>query len=183
MKFILIHGAYGNPKENWFPWLKLRLEEEGHEVIIPQFPTPEEQSLDSWMRVLNKYPIDKNTILIGHSLGCALILRRLEMSSRRIEAAFLVAGFVGDIGNEKFDSINKSFFDSELDWNLIKQNSNHFLVYASDNDPYVPLEKEKALAEHLGVELQIIKKAGHLNKKAGYDTFSKLLEDIKSLIG
>ena len=21
-KVILIHGAYGNPEENWFPWLK-----------------------------------------------------------------------------------------------------------------------------------------------------------------
>jgi predicted alpha/beta hydrolase family esterase len=66
---------------------------------------------------------------------------------------------------------------------MIKQNSNNFFVYASDNDPYVNLEKEKSLAKHLAVEPQIIKGAGHFNIKAGYDTFFKLFEDIKALIG
>ena len=183
MRFIIIHGAYGSPDDNWIPWLKLRLEEEGHEVIIPKFPTPKGQSLDSWMKILDTCEIDEKTILIAHSIGCALILRKLETSARKIEAAFLVAGFVGKIADEKFDKLNSSFFETEFDWDMIKQNANHFFVYASDNDPYVNLEKEKSLAKHLAVEPQIIKGAGHFNTKAGYDTFFKLLEDIKALTG
>ena len=53
------------------------------------------------------------------------------------------------------------------------------VVFQSDNDPYVPLEKTKQLAKSLDVELKIIKNAGHFNEKAGYIKFPELLEDIK----
>lgn len=37
---IIIHGAYGNPEENWFPWLKKELEKLDCRVFVPKFPTP-----------------------------------------------------------------------------------------------------------------------------------------------
>jgi len=43
---IFFHGAYGDGQENWFPWLKGELEEIGCTVIVPVFPTPENQSLE-----------------------------------------------------------------------------------------------------------------------------------------
>ena len=33
MNFIIIHGIYGHPEENWFPWLKNKLEGMGYEVF------------------------------------------------------------------------------------------------------------------------------------------------------
>ena len=38
MKIFIIHGSFGNPGENWFPWLKIQLVNCGHEVITPTFP-------------------------------------------------------------------------------------------------------------------------------------------------
>ncbi len=55
-------------------------------------------------------------------------------------------------------------------------------MFHSDNDPYVPLEKAKELAKKLGVELIMVKNAGHFNEKAGYTKFELLLEKIKSEI-
>ena len=55
MKFFIIHGSYGNPNENWFPWLKKELEKEGCIVFIPEFPTPENQSLKNWMEIFNDF--------------------------------------------------------------------------------------------------------------------------------
>ena len=37
---FIIHGTEGYPEENWFPWLKKELEQKGHIVFVPQFPTP-----------------------------------------------------------------------------------------------------------------------------------------------
>ena len=176
MKFIIIHGAYGNPEESWFPWLRKELEKLG-EVIVPEFPTPEGQTLENWRKVFNSS--DKGTILIGHSLGPAFILDLLER--HKAKAAFLVAGFIRKLGLEEYDSINYTFF-KEFDWETIKKNCPKFFIYHSDNDPFVPLKYGQEIADKLGAELALIKGAGHFNEKAGYFKFEKLLEDIKEVL-
>jgi len=179
---VIIHGAYGSPEENWFPWLRTRLEEMNVKAIVPRFPTPEHQLLSSWLRILDQEvgEYDEDTIAVGHSLGPALILRKLEELKRPICAAYLVSGFLGRIGQPAFDDLNANFFVEPFDWKVIRSNSKKFYVYNSDNDPYVPLSKGQELASNLGVELRIVHGGGHINKAAGYTEFPRLLEDIKA---
>ncbi len=182
-KIFFIHGSYGNPQENWFPWLKTELEKLGQEVFVPKFPTPEHQSLESWMKLFEPYlrQIDNDTIFVGHSLGPAFILSVLEKLSlaKPIKACFFVSGFVGLLGNPDFDSVNRTFVDKKFEWDKIKRNCHKFQVYHSDNDPYVDLSHGEQLAKLLGVKLTIIPNAGHFNTKAGYTKFERLLDDIK----
>jgi len=179
---FIIHGAYGYPGENWFPWLKSGLEKLGCQVFVPKFPTPEGQSLENWLKVFDDYRryLDKDTIVVGHSLGPAFLLNVIEKLDTPIRAAFFVAGFVGLLGNSVFDEINKSFVDRAFDWKKIKQNCQKFYIFHSDNDPYVPLGKAEELARNLGTEVILVKNAGHFNEKAGYIKFDLLLEKIKS---
>lgn len=179
MKAIIIHGTEGSPEGNWFPWLKDELEILEVEVSVPRFPTPENQSLENWMKVIDDYSIDEDTILIGHSLGPAFILSLLE--KYKAKAAFLVAGFVGSIGAEPYDTYNKSFCMKDFDWDKIKQNCKKFVVINGEDDPYVPLEKGRELAEKLGTDIFVIKNAGHLNEESGFTRFDFLLEKIKEL--
>lgn len=176
---IMIHGAYGNPDENWFPWLKEELEKIGHKVFIPKFPTPEDQTLDSWLKAFKPYEqyLDKDTVLIGHSLGAAFILTLLE--TRKAKAVFFVAGFIGDLDNPKFDVINKTFTEKEFDWQVIRQNCSNFSIYHSNNDPYVPIKKAEELSSSLGQEYMLVLDAGHFNKDSGYDEIGFLLHDLK----
>ena len=182
MNFFIIHGVYANPEANWFPWLKTELEKRGFEVIVPKFPTPLDQSLESWFRIFSNYEskVNEETVLIGHSLGAAFILNYLEKTSKKIKAAFFVAGF-HKLLNSSYDEINKTFVDKEFDWEKIKNNCNKFYVFASDNDEHIPLETSQELARNLNAELNIVHNGGHLNAKSGFTSFPILLDLILHL--
>ncbi len=183
MNAVIVHGSFGCPAENWFPWLKEELEKLGCTVFVPRFPTPEKQNLKNWLTVFAEYAqyLDKDTILIGHSLGCAFILNALEGIGKQIKAAFFVAGFTGNLNEPEFDEINSSFADKEFDWVKIRKNCRQFFVFYSDNDQFVPQRKALDLAEKLNIKPILVKGAGHFNEKAGYAQFPLLLEKIKKL--
>lgn len=178
---FIFHGVGGHPQENWFPWLKMELEKSGHNVIVPQFPTPEGQTLENWLKVLNEYEDELNSdaILVGHSLGVPFALNVIERFP--VRAAFLVAGFTGAAGNE-FDDGMVTFAQRDFDWPRIKNNCSHFVIFHADNDPYVPLAKAEELAENLGVEVNLVPSGGHLNRTAGYTEFDLLLEKLKEIL-
>lgn len=181
MHVIIIHGTKGTPDGNWFPWLKQQLEKKGLTVHVPTFPTPTGQSVDHWMQVFDHYRqfLNKDTIVIGHSVGPAFLLHVLESLEEPVKAAFFVAGFTGMLGNEEFDGLNKTFVTKEFDWETIKNNCGQFFVLHGADDPYVSLDKSVALAKNLGTEPIVIDKGGHLNAESGYKTFPKLLELIE----
>lgn len=181
---IIIYGTGGNPNGNWFPWLKYELEKLDCRVFIPEFPTPKNQSLQNWLKVFREYEqyLEENSIVVGHSLGPAFLLSVLENLQRPIKAAFFVAGFIGLLKNTEFDELNKTFVTKSFDWAKIKNNCNKFYVINSDNDPYVPIQKGKALAENLDTELITLKNAGHINEEAGYTEWTFLLDQIKNVI-
>jgi len=184
MNIFIIHGTFGSPSENWFPWLEEELEKEGHEVFVPRFPTPEGQNLENWLKVFEEYEqrLDSDSVLVGHSLGPAFILNVLERIKKPVKAALFVAGFTGSLGNPKYDGLNNTFAAKEFNWEKIKKNCGSFFVFHSDNDPYVPLEKAKKLAQKLGIEPIVVKDAGHFNESADYTEFPLLLEKIKGIL-
>ncbi len=181
---IICHGAYGRPDENWYQWLGQALGKYGCKAFVPAFPTPEGQSLENWLKVLEKLDrhIGPDTILVGHSISCAFVLKKIESMERPIKAAFLISGFLGDVGREKFDVINRSFFAQGFDWEKITKNCGHFEVWHADNDPYLPVARGKEIADNLGIKIRIIKGAGHFNEKAGYKEFPLLLKEIRALL-
>lgn len=179
---FIIHGAYGNPDENWFPYLKKELKKLGHKVFIPEFPTPKHQNLGNWRSVFVDYLplINEESIFIGHSLGPAFIFDILSQIDIKIKASYFVSPFLDLLGNDAFDTINQSFVKNpKINFDKINQNCKKFYIYHSDNDPYVPLKKAQEVADLVNSEINIIKNAGHFNSQSGYDEFEKLLEDIK----
>ncbi|HQT44732.1 MAG TPA: alpha/beta hydrolase, partial [Candidatus Micrarchaeota archaeon] len=150
---------------------------------VPKFPTPEGQDIENWQKVFKKYEgkLGTGTILIGHSVGAAFALSVIENMQAQAKAAYLVSGFRGNLGNPKFDDLNRSFTQKAFNWQKIRANCKEFHVIASDNDPYVPLEKAQDLADNLDAKMEIVKGAGHFNALARYDRFEYLLEKIKKI--
>ncbi|MEM3876493.1 MAG: alpha/beta hydrolase [Candidatus Micrarchaeaceae archaeon] len=182
-RVFIIHGTNGSSKENWFPWLKEELSKANPdmEVIVPDLPTGNAQSIESWLRVFQPYMdmITEDTVFIGHSLGPAFILSILEQVDKRIRAAFLVAPFVTKLGIEQFDKLNKTFIEKRFDWERIRPHCSKFTIYASDNNPYVSMNKSRYVAENTKARFIVVHNAGHFNSAAGYTKFEQLLEEVK----
>lgn len=182
---FIFHGTEGYPEENWFPWLKNKLESLEHKVIAPQFPTPPvvPAKIDEWFSVLDNYRqyLSQDTIIIGHSLGGLFALRVLERQEKPIRAAALTGTPIGVHPLLNYDR-DSSFSGFSFDWQKIKDSAADFIVFQSDDDPYVSLGNGQELAKNLGVELSFVPNAGHFNKKAGYTEFPQLLEKLLPLL-
>ena len=182
---FIFHGTEGYPGENWFPWLKEKLENKGCKVFVPQFPSPpgEPASVIEWFKVIKDYNqhINEDTILVGHSLGGIFTLRILEQLKHPVKAAFLIGAPIGVRPILNYDRDN-SFSGFSFNWPTIKANAKNFTVFQSDNDPYVSLGNGEQLAKELGVELSFVPNAGHFNTKAGYTKFDELLKKLESVL-
>ena len=182
---FIFHGTEGYPEENWFPWLKKELEKKGYKVYVPQFPSPPKIPADisKWFDVLKDYEryIDEDTILIGHSLGGVFILRLLERLQHPVKAAVLVGTPCGVRPILNYDR-DSSFTGFSFDWKSIIKKARHFLVFQSDNDPFVSLGNGEELAKKLGVKLNFVPNAGHFNEIAGYTRFDLLLKKLKPIL-
>lgn len=185
MKNVFIfHGTEGFPEENWFPWLKEKLESKGYKVFVPQLPSPPvvAAKIDEWFNVLKNYEteINKDTILIGHSLGGVFTLRILEKLEQTIKSVFLTGTPIGlkPLLNYERD---QAFSGFNFNWPKIKAGAKNFVVFHSDNDPYVSFGNGEELAKQLGVDLSFVPNAGHFNKKAGYTKFEELWQKFCQL--
>ena len=185
MNAFIFHGTEGYPEENWFPWLKAKLEAKGVQVFVPQFPSPPvvPAQIAEWFKVLKQYEqhINPETILIGHSLGGVFTLRILETLPHPITAAFLTGTPIGVRPILNYDR-DSAFTGFEFNWPEIKKKSDKFFVFQSDNDPFVSLANGEQLAKNLGTELSFIPNAGHFNAKAGYLKFDELWEKLEPLV-
>ncbi len=176
--FIFIHSTGGNPDECFYPWLRQQLEKGGHKVYAPQLPPQDQQTLQSWLKAFESYWkfIDEETIFVGRSIGPTFILRLLERTKVNVKASFLVAGFCTATGiPQQFQQLISTFIEKPFDWQKIRSSCSRFLVYGSDNDPFVPIEKAKELAKNLGAEFVVVKGAEHF----WFEEFPQLLKDME----
>lgn len=184
MKYaLIIHGTEGYPEENWFPWLKEKLQGLGYEVFVPQFPTPENQDPEHWFAVFQDYEkyLNSDTLIAAHSGGCAFLLRLLERTHVKIKCAAFIAPPVGVLPIKYYEA-DRPFIENPFDWKKIRNSSSHFLVFHSEDDPFICIGNGEKLAKELRVDLVKLKDAGHFNAKSGYTTFDLLLEKLKPIL-
>ena len=54
--YIIVHGSFGSPEGNWFPWLKKELENKGLNVKVPKMPIGVgNQNYENWEKNLINY--------------------------------------------------------------------------------------------------------------------------------
>lgn len=178
---IILHGTLGSPDGNWFKWLKKELEEKGFKVWLPQLPQAERPSLRKWQRFIKEqcpFPINEETLIVGHSSGAILALVLAENNMEKIGAIVDVSVFYD---NSLQWQPNDQLFDVQFDWAAIQDGVSELLFIHSDNDPYVPLNQAQFVATNTNGEIMVIPGEGHFNleRSEDYKQFPKLLEILE----
>ncbi len=108
-------------------------------------------------------------------------MRVLEKLAVKIKASVFVAASAG-IKPIKYYEADRPFVEEPFDWKKIKNSSDHFFVFHSEDDPFICIENGEKIANEVGVDLIRLTDAGHFNKKAGYTKFELLFEKLKPLL-
>lgn len=183
-KAYIVHRWDGNPKADWYPWVKRELEKRGYKVEIPKMPNPEAPKIKDWVSYLRRVAKRPNeeTIFIGHSIGCQTILRFLEgLSSQvKVKSVLLVAPWMNlvNLSSEEERQIAEPWLKTPIRWEKVRPHSNKFVAWFSDNDPWVPLSDAQLFRQKLGAKVFVEKKMGHFTDEDGVTKLPQLLQEF-----
>ena len=148
------------------------------DVLLPKMPNPSNAKYNEWKIIFNKISklLEKNVILIGHSLGAIFLIKYLSENKfpKKILATLLISPPHDD------DGMEESLGDFILPKSLKKLNNQggKIFIYQSKDDPVVPyshLEKyKKALPNAI---IREFKNREHFNQPK----FPELIKDIRGL--
>jgi len=176
-KVYLIHGWNGFPNNHWFPWLKKELEKLNFKVESLEMPNSKHPKLKEWLNHLNKsIEPNKDTYLVGHSLGCITIVRYLESlpENVKIKGCIFVAGF----SFLNYKEI-KEFYEKNPDINKIKRHCKNFVNIYSDNDEDISIEQSESFANLIKAKKVLEKEKGHFCLNDSVDKLPSVLNTIK----
>ena len=183
MRIFIVHGWYGSPKGDWIPWLADQLKSKGYEVITPEMPDADNPKITPWVNKLKEVvgKLENSDILIGHSIGCQMILRFLETLDNGKKAAKVV--FVApwmklaNLSSDDEWEIAKPWLETPINFNKVKTKAKSFIALFSDNDPWVLLEDNvQIFRKNLDSKIVILKDKGHFSEDEGINELPEILD-------
>lgn len=179
---ILLHGTGGSDSDYfWFADTKQHLEAEGYDVWRPGLPNTQKPELQETLNfVLQNMPtLDEQSVIVGHSSACPLILSLLERIDTKIAKAVLVSGFYESLGDDTL----KLMLQESYDWEKIGDNAKEIYLLNSDNDPWGCTDQQaRPVAEKLQAPLIVMFGQGHM----GSGTFNQPYQEfpiVKRILG
>jgi predicted alpha/beta hydrolase family esterase len=179
---VILHGTHGAPDQNWFPWLKSKLEAEGYEVWVPLLPDNDKPNRNTYGDYLFGEGWDfADNIVVGHSSGAVEVLNLL-MDERmpRVKLAVMVGAWQGGMpeGYDDTTTFANLFPPDGWDFEAIKSKADHLAFMHGSDDPYCPLEQAEYLAKQLDAPLTVVPNGHHLG--AQYTELPELWNILES---
>ncbi len=180
MKIVFVPGnGNSTTADNWFPSVKTDLESEGLKVISSEFPDPVLARESYWLPFLiDELKVDQNTLLIGHSSGAIAAMKLAE--KQPIWGSILVGAYYTDLGmeNEK----KSGYFDKPWNWNKIRDNQRQIVLFASQDDPWIPIEEPRHIHKMLNCEYHEFTSQGHFGGDYHKASFPELSMAVLSSV-
>src|SRR3989344_319454 len=183
---IILHGCPSDAEKemnpatrtfdkHWIPWTKQQLISKGIKVETPLMPEPWQPDYNKFKKEFEKYNVDENSVLIGHSCGCAFLVNWLGETKQKIKQLILVAPW--KIAYRK-DGSDKDFYEFPMD-ETIKSRVEKVIIFTSDNDYEDGKKSAKIYHNGLCGKLIELKGRGHYTlKDMGTEKFQELIEEI-----
>lgn len=176
-RVILVHGWADDPRQGWLAWLAKELQARGIETTAPHFtdPDPDKPHLARWIKQLDEAAgkVDTNMVLVGHSLGCYLVLEYLSRHEVSVAGIVLVAGGLPNWRPELLDT---------LDLELVKQRAKHRICIYSDNDHVVEPARTQEMAKAIHAEEIVDPGKRHFAGLRGVTELPSVLEVLDKLL-
>jgi uncharacterized protein len=177
LKVIFIHGnGNSTPNDNWFPYVKNKLEKLNVKVIAQQFPDIPLAREKYWLPFLKELGADQHTILIGHSSGALAAMRFAE--NNILLGSVLVSAMHTDLGieSEKLSG----YYNRPFNWQAIRDNQKWIVQFASTDDPWIPIEEPRFINKQLKTKYYEFNNQGHFGGDYHKAEFPELVEAIKN---
>jgi predicted alpha/beta hydrolase family esterase len=159
--FLILHGLEASGPGHWQTWLAARLRADNERVAYPDLPDADVPSLRSWREKLNgeldALPAGE-VVVVCHSLACLLYLHHVADGGAQADRALLVAPPSESAGVPQI----AAFFPVPLP--ALQAGAR---LVCSDDDPYCP-EGAQNLYADLGIPVDVIPGAGHVNPESGF---------------
>lgn len=181
---ILIHGMpskeeYYDPQSespsnaHWFPWVQHQLILQDVLAQTIEMPTPYAPVYAAWESIFRQFAVDKETLLVGYSLGAGFLVRYLSENDVRVGKVILVAPWMDP---EK--ELENGFFDFIFDTRFV-QKTQGVTIFISEDDDAEMHESVKMLEECEGIEIRRFTDKGHFTRRGmGTVAFPELLEEV-----
>lgn len=161
MKVFIFYGTDCDCNSAWLPYIKERLDKQNITCIIPDFPTPNNQTYKTWSDIMSAYKVDSEDTIIGWSTGAIFAVRYLYENNLSVNKLILVSGFNNYRGGyADVDKINEDFFMK--DEGLAKKVANQIVCIKSNNDPFITTHALNSFANNLGAKTVTIAGGGIL---------------------
>ena len=175
MRVLLLHGWGGSDFPHWQSWLARELAKNYgnvHFLRLPDFDTPD---LESWIEATQK-ALDERfpDVVVCHSLGNTLWFHLCNegMIQKEVKNLFLVAPPSLKCEIKELES----FFPVRAPQKLFAKSVK---LIVSDNDPYMTQKEAASLQKTLGVEMEVLPNAGHINAESGFGEWHYIYEEIE----
>lgn len=165
---IIVHGMpskeeYLNPhredsqsNSHWFPWIQQQLILHGVLAQVLEFPKPYEPVYEDWKSVFERFDVDTDTMLIGHSCGAGFLTRWLSENKVTVGKVALVAPWL-DPGNE----LSTGFFDFEIDTEIPERTGGMNIFISRDDEPVIQASVEMLKNKWPEVKVSEFEGKGH----------------------
>ena len=163
--------------QHWLIWITRELIAKGIAAEAPLMPIPYFPEYEAWKSAFEQFPINDETILIGHSCGGGFIVRYLSEHNIRVGKVVLVAPWLNPHHYLKND-----MFDFSIDENLVLKTAGITIFNSKDDDGEIQESVAAIVSSVKDIKLVEFEHMGHFcYGDMGTDAFPELLNEALSL--